>query len=112
MTDSRAGAAGAGQYGDTTMTTARCMRTKFPLGRLVITTPAREALSNDAVLSALGRHAGGDWGDLCEEDREMNERALLHGDRLFSVYRHRETRFYVITEWDRSATTILLPEDY
>lgn len=61
----------------------------------------------------MARHGAGDWGDLCEEDRQANERALEHGGRLVSVYRDREdTKIYIITEHDRSVTTVLLPEDY
>jgi hypothetical protein len=65
------------------------------------------------VPQSLSRHAQGDWGELCEEDRAANERALKEGLRLFSVYTDRNgTKYYIITEHDRSVTTILLPEDY
>ena len=61
----------------------------------------------------LGRHQAGDWGDLGEEDTQANQRALEVGERLLSVYRTPSgIKTYVITEWDRSVTTILLPEDY
>ena len=71
------------------------------------------ALASTDMQPALQRHASGEWGDLCKEDIEANEHALLHGGRLFSKYRSsRGVKFYVITEWDRSLTTILLPEDY
>ena len=79
------------------------------------TTPAAlDALHAGDVIAALGRHFAGDWGELCPDDRAENERAIRDGGlRLFSVYRDRRgTRFYVITEADRSATTVLLPEDY
>lgn len=86
---------------------------KFPLGRTVITRHALSVLTHEDVLAALSRHAAGDWGDLDAEDRVANERALLDGSRLVSVYRSMSgQRFYVITEWDRSITTVLLPEDY
>ncbi len=86
---------------------------KFPLGRTVITQAALATLAHEDVLAALGRHAAGDWGELDEEDRQANERALIEGTRLVSVYRSgADERFYVITEWDRSSTTVLLPEDY
>ena len=86
---------------------------KFPLGRTVITRNALSALPHEDVCAALSRHAAGDWGDLDAEDRVANERALLDGSRLVSVYRSTSgQRFYVITEWDRSITTVLLPEDY
>lgn len=86
---------------------------KFPLGRTVITRNARSVLTHEDVLSALARHEAGDWGELDAEDRAANEAALLDGSRLVSVYRSRSgQRFYVITEWDRSLTTVLLPQDY
>ncbi len=86
---------------------------KFPLGRTVITQNALAALNPEDILAALGRHAAGDWGELDEEDRQANERALIDGTRLVSVYRSgADQRFYVITEWNRSSTTVLLPEDY
>jgi hypothetical protein len=86
---------------------------KFPLGRTVITQNARSVLSDEDVLAGLVAHAAGDWGDLDAEDCAANERALLDGSRLVSVYRSAaDVKFYVITEWDRSITTVLLPEDY
>jgi hypothetical protein len=61
----------------------------------------------------LLRHRHGDWGDLDPEDRRANERALRLGDRLLSSYRTRlDAKLWIITEWDRSATTLLLPEEY
>ena len=85
----------------------------FPLGRLVATPNALRQLSHADIQSALNRHITGDWGDLDSEDWAANESALVHGSRLFSVY-HGENgvKFYIITEADRSVTTILLPEDY
>ena len=59
------------------------------------------------------RHKHGDWGDLCAEDRRENERALRVGSRLLSAYATRAgERLWVITGWDRSATTLLLPSEY
>lgn len=85
---------------------------KFQMGRLLITRGAAPVLSPDHVLNALRRHLDGDWGDVCETDRDANDEALQAGGRLFSVYHAGTTRFWVITEADRSATTILLPEEY
>ena len=86
---------------------------KFPLGRTVITANALEALGPADVFTALRRHAAGDWGELDPEDQQANERALIEGTRLVSVYRSAAGEcFYVITEWNRSLTTVLLPEDY
>jgi len=86
---------------------------KFPFGQLVSTSNALDRLVQADVWTAIQRHAKGDWGDLCEEDRKSNEWSLEHGERLFSVYHDRnQTKFYIITECDRTATTVLLPEDY
>lgn len=85
----------------------------FPLGQTVITPNAAASVEHADVLAALRRHASGDWGELGEEDRAANDRALVEGTRLLSAYRARNgTRFWIITEADRSVTTILLPEDY
>lgn len=84
-----------------------------PLGQVCITTNALHTLDQLDAHAALQRHGRGDWGECGEEDWQSNEFALLHKDRLLSVYRDRNgTRFWIITEWDRSVTTILLPEDY
>ena len=86
---------------------------RFPTGRIVISRGAIVELSPDDVLVALARHLSGDWGDLEEQDWKENEAALEHGFRLLSSYRGRdETKFWVITEHDRSVTTVLLPSEY
>ena len=86
---------------------------KFPLGQTVITANANAVLPELDVVLALQRHHSGDWGDVDEHDRQMNEDALRNGDRLFSVYKTvRDQKFYIITEHDRLVTTVLLPEDY
>ena len=86
---------------------------KFPLGQTVSTPGALETLHPEDIYRCLTRHAQGDWGECCEEDRQENELALEKGFRLLSVYRDRNgTKFWIITEADRSATTILLPSEY
>ena len=86
---------------------------RFALGRSVITRAAADKLHPEDVSAALARHRSGDWGELGEADREANEVSLAQGLRLLSVYHDRGgIRFWIITEADRSATTILLPEDY
>lgn len=86
---------------------------RFPLGRLLITPGARQRLNPDDVHACIERHAAGDWGECSPVDREENEYSLTRHLRLLSVYRDRDgTKFWVITEADRSATTVLLPEDY
>ena len=86
---------------------------KFSLGRVVITANAARTLAQEDVLIAIRRHARGDWGELDEHDRQENQAALKEGTRLLSAYRDRNgVKFWIITEWDRSVTTVLLPEDY
>lgn len=85
---------------------------RFPLGQVVTTANASLRLATEEVMAALARHASGDWGDLCPEDALANNDALDQGGRLFSAYGQGETRFWIITEADRSVTTVLLPEDY
>jgi hypothetical protein len=88
---------------------------RFPLGNLVATRGAIEALvaASEDILSFVVRHAVGDWGDIDDEDRGENERSLVYGCRLLSAYTLRNgTRIWIITEADRSSTTILLPGEY
>ena len=91
-------------------------RQLFKLGQIVTTANFANTLGDahtKEAQSALGRHRMGDWGDCCDEDSKPNDDALKNGERLLSVY-HAETgtKFWIITEWDRSVTTVLLPEDY
>ena len=93
------------------------MKTKtersFSLGRVVATPNALATIPPDEVTKALGRHAACDWGECGPEDWQENELSLKEGFRLFSVYRSSKgVKFWIITEADRSATTVLLPEDY
>ena len=86
---------------------------RVPLGQVVATANAARTLPQSEVIDALRRHATGDWGDVDTEDHESNNRAIRDGDRLLSVYHTIDgTKFWIITEWDRSVTTVLLPEDY
>ena len=86
---------------------------KFPLGRLVITPAAAQIIPADEAVSALARHAAGDWGNVPPPDWLTNDEALRHGERLFSVYRTSANEtFWIITEADRRITTLLLPSDY
>ena len=85
----------------------------FPLGKIVTTRGVLSEIVADEMFAGLMRHAQGDWGDVCDEDRHANEEALVRDFRLFSVYHTSEnTKFWIITEHDRSSTTILLPEEY
>lgn len=86
---------------------------RFEMGRVVITANANNHLSPEDVRDALHRHLTGDWGDIPSDDRKANEYALENGLRLVSSYQSiGGTRFWIITEADRSYTTVLLPEDY
>ena len=62
-----------------------------------------------AVFIRYQRH---DWGNLCQEDKELNDEALEAGDRILAAYRTSKGEVWIITEWDRSATTILFPSEY
>jgi hypothetical protein len=86
----------------------------LPLGRLVATPGALQVLAEaeEDPLRYLARHASGDWGDLDEDDRRENELSLRHDWRILSSYPVREKTIWVITEADRSVTTILFPEEY
>jgi hypothetical protein len=87
--------------------------TRLPLGQLLITRGAMAVLNPADVERAIGRHESGDWGDVCDQDKSSNDEAVRNGDRLLSSYRDSDgVVFWVITEWDRSATTVLLPDEY
>jgi len=85
----------------------------FPLGHQVMTHNAKENIPTPDMFAALNRHATCDWGEVCAEDWNRNNEAVEYGDRLLSVYTaSNNIRFWIITEWNRSVTTILLPQDY
>jgi hypothetical protein len=88
---------------------------KFSLGQLVATPGALEAMQQSGQTPDffLQRHGTGDWGEVGEKDGRLNNEALVYGDRLLSAYRTlKGTKIWVITESDRTVTTILLPDDY
>jgi hypothetical protein len=95
-------------------------KVQFPLGQILATPGALEALgrNNTTGLGYLQRHASGDWGVLCEEDKQANQEALQSGSRIMSAYLLAdETKLWVITEATddngrRVATTLLLPDEY
>ena len=90
--------------------------TKFPLGQVVATPGAIEAMKSEGADAGglLARHGAGDWGEVCAEDKKANEAALKHEARLMSAYTLPKTgaKLWVITEADKSATTLLLPDEY
>lgn len=87
----------------------------FTLGNVYMTIGAREALeeSNQQPHEFISKHQTGNWGDLCEADKKENELSLKKGFRILSAYKTSENvKLWIITESDRSATTILLPSEY
>lgn len=87
----------------------------FPLGQLLTTPGAETALSEAAIppIDLLRRHATGDWGDLDAEDRRANDHSIKNGTRILSAYKLTTgKKVWIITEADRSATTLLLPSEY
>ena len=95
------------------------MATKFRLGRLLMTRGVNDKVAEDTefarfVMESLKRHARGDWGDLSKDDKTENELALKEENlRLFSAYESPNLpKIWIITEADRSATTILFPDEY
>ena len=85
--------------------------TLFTLGRTLATPAAREELSQlkYSPLDLLRKHMSGDWSEMAIEDQQSNRAAISEGSRIFSAYTIQSTKFWVITEADRSSTTILLP---
>jgi hypothetical protein len=98
---------------------AKC-QPKFSLGQIVATPGALEALqkAGQSATEFLQLHIRGDWGQLCDEDRQANDQALIDGSRILSAYRtSKGEKLWVITEaaddsGNRAATTILLPSEY
>jgi hypothetical protein len=97
------------------LSTGRCLKLKFSLGQVASTPGAIAALqeSGEEPTPYLQRHNGGDWGELDEHDERENELSLQRGFRLLSAYTLRSgVKIWIITEADRSSTTILLPCEY
>ena len=86
----------------------------FAAGTIYVTIGVRESINNEThrVIPLIERHLNQDWGDVCEEDKQSNNQALINGGRLLSSYKLGEETIWIITEADRSATTILLPSEY
>ena len=85
----------------------------FPLGQVVITPGALEAIPQDEVMAALSRHSRGDWGIVKTADWKENDLSVREGFRILSAYETRDgTKFWIITEADRSSTCLLLPNEY
>ena len=88
----------------------------FPLGMLYLTQGIQSVIGQQPeIIGLLARHALCDWGDICDEDKDLNRKALTEGTRIFSAYDWPQVydgKIWIITEADRSATTILLPSEY
>lgn len=91
---------------------------KFNPGQLVMTRGVSDLVADNEEFAthvhlSLRRHLAGDWGDVCDEDRVANDLALQDGDRLLSAYQKEGLpKIWIITEWDRSCTTVLFPDEY
>ena len=88
---------------------------QFSLGQILSTPGALELFEETGKNAStyLQRHQQGDWGELCDEDKESNNQALIDGSRILSSYQIcNDEKIWIITESDRSATTILLPSEY
>lgn len=86
----------------------------FPMGQIVATPGALEVLDRGGVNAAqlLVRHQSGDWGNVPSEDAQENDHSVVNGNRILSSYQVGEDRIWIITEADRSCTTLLLPDEY
>lgn len=91
------------------------LQPKFSLGQIVATPGALHALQEGGQSPAafLSRHHSGDWGELDAEDKHLNDQSVIDGSRILSAYRTlMNARIWIITEADRSVTTLLLPSEY
>lgn len=85
----------------------------FNLGQIVATPGAIERITPQWTYNVLTRHAAGDYGDICAEDATLNDHAVHDGGRIMSSYYAPDgEKIWIITEVDRSCTTLLLPEEY
>ena len=96
------------------------MKKSFTIGQLVATRGVHDLMQenpdfNHFAQSAFLKYRRCDWGDTCESDKAQNDSAVINGERILAEYRHPEHpewRLWIITEWDRSATTLLFPSEY
>jgi len=89
----------------------------FEMGQLVATRGIVDAVDNDPGLAtfigaSLGRYQRCDWGEMCQEDKDMNDLSLSGGGRIFAAYENEVYKVWIITEADRSVTTVLFPDEY
>lgn len=94
------------------------IRLKFQPGELVVTSSIAEMMTENGkfgnfVVASYQRYLKCDWGDMCTEDKKLNKKSLKTNQSLHGVYRYSDDiTIWIITEWDRSKTTILLPHEY
>ena len=87
----------------------------FSLGKVLLTSATNAMFCEGSldVSELINRHVSGDWSDMCDDDIESNKDAIANGFRVFSSYKLSESQnIWIITEADRSITTILLPDEY
>ena len=91
-----------------------CPESMFELGRVTATPGALKYLEHieEQPMNLIRRHVTGDWGDLCADDIKANHQSILDGTRILSAYALQGTKLYVITEGDRSITTLLLASEH
>ena len=103
------------------MTASKNTFTPFPLGQIVATRGAIETVPSARMAECLARHRRGDWGNVCKDDADENNRSTREGFRILSAYAidpsqpakgYGDNCFWIITEADRSVTTFLLPDEY
>ena len=90
---------------------------KFERGQIVVTRGVNDLMAEDVkfarfVTESFRRYIACDWGEMCDEDKSLNDEAIETGDRIFAAYNDENYKIYIITEWDRSVTTILFPSEY
>jgi len=93
------------------------LKPSFPIGKIYLTRGVNDKIAEDVafaafVLKSIQRHCIKDWGDLTLDDKQANDNALLEETRILSAYIQEPYKIWIITEADRSATTILFPEEY
>lgn len=97
------------------------MSKQFNFGQVVLTRGINDAIAENTtesmlftkqVVRACRRYRAGDWGDLCEEDKAANDFAVDNELRILAAYETCKGKIWIITEWDRSVTTILFPHEY
>lgn len=93
------------------------MAVNFELGQIICTKRISEEMKSDEnfytfVYASLAKYICGHWGDTCADDVEANNNAIKDGERILAVYKYRDESIWIITEWDRSVTTVLFPEEY